>query len=174
MDFLDIKEFVIDFIKLTLFLVVVLFIAIYVVGFQQIVGKSMSPSFNNQDVVLIDKLSYRFTNIKRGDIVSFYYSDAKFLVKRVIGLPGETIEYLNGVLYIDGDEVKEPYLENVVTEDFSYNTIPDDMFFVLGDNRVDSLDSRDEKVGLISKKDIIGKIIFRVWPLNRFGFVKKS
>ncbi len=102
MDFLDIKEFIIDSIKVIFFIIVVLLIAIYVVGFQQIVGSSMKPSFNNQDIVLIDKLSYRFSNIKRGDVISFYYSDSKFLVKRVIGLPGEVVEYINGELFIDG------------------------------------------------------------------------
>ena len=174
MDFLDIKEFIIDSIKVIFFIIVVLLIAIYVVGFQQIVGSSMKPSFNNQDIVLIDKLSYRFSNIKRGDVISFYYSDSKFLVKRVIGLPGEVVEYINGELFIDGIKVDEPYLKGIVTEDFSFDKIPEDMYFVLGDNRGDSLDSRDEKVGLIQKGDIIGKIIFRLWPLNKIGFVKKS
>ena len=174
MDFLDIKEFIIDSIKVIFFIIVVLLIAIYVVGFQQIVGSSMKPSFNNEDIVLIDKLSYRFSNIKRGDVISFYYSDSKFLVKRVIGLPGEVVEYINGELFIDGIKVDEPYLKGIVTEDFSYDKIPEDMYFVLGDNRGDSLDSRDEKVGLIQKGDIIGKIIFRLWPLNKIGFVKKS
>lgn len=174
MDFLDIKEFIIDSIKLIFFIIVVLLIAIYVIGFQQIVGSSMKPTLNNQDIVLLDKLSYRFKNVKRGDIISFYYADSKFLVKRVIGLPGESIEYVNGGLFVDGSKVDEPYLNNIVTEDFSFSKITDDMFFVLGDNRSDSLDSRDEKVGLIQKSDIIGKAIFRIWPLNKIGFMKKK
>ena len=174
MDFLDIKEFIIDSIKLIFFIIVVLLIAIYVIGLQQIVGSSMKPTLNNQDIVLLDKLSYRFKNVKRGDIISFYYADSKFLVKRVIGLPGESIEYVNGKLFVDGSKVDEPYLNNIVTEGFSFSKIPDDMFFVLGDNRSDSLDSRDEKVGLIQKGDIIGKAVFRIWPLNKIGFMKKK
>ena len=80
-------------------------------------------------------------------------------------------------LYIDGKYIGEEYLENVETYDFSldelgYSKIPDDMYLVLGDNREDSLDSRDKSVGLISKEDIIGKVRVRIWPLNKIGIVK--
>lgn len=178
MDWLDIKEFLSDTIKYIIFIVVILVIAVYVVGLQQIVGPSMTPTLRNGDIVILDKLSYRFSDIKRDDIVALYYADTKFLVKRVIGLPGETVEFKDNKLYINGKYYEEKYLsDDIVTDDFSleelnYTTIPDDMYLVLGDNRGDSMDSRDSDVGLIPKKDIYGKVRFKIWPINEFKYVK--
>ena len=169
MDWLDIKEFFKDTFKYILFIVIVLLIAIYIIGLQQIVGDSMNPTLNNGDILIIDILTPRFNNIKRGDIISFYYDDSKFLVKRVIGLPGEYIEIKDNKLYIDNKEISD-YIENSITFDFKletlgYEKIPEDMYFVLGDNRENSLDSRDKNVGLIKKEDIIAKKVIKIWPL---------
>ena len=178
MDWLDIKEFLSDIIKYIIFIVVILVIAVYVVGLQQIVGPSMTPTLRNGDIVILDKLSYRFSEIKRDDIVALYYADTKFLVKRVVGLPGETVEFKDNKLYINGKYYEEKYLgDDIVTDNFSleelnYTTIPDDMYLVLGDNRGDSMDSRDSDVGLIPKKDIYGKVRFKIWPINEFKYVK--
>lgn len=178
MDWLDIKEFLSDTIKYIIFIVVILVIAVYVVGLQQIVGPSMTPTLRNGDIVILDKLSYRFSKIKRDDIVALYYADTKFLVKRVVGLPGETVEFKDNKLYINGKYYEEKYLgDDIVTDNFSleelnYTTIPDDMYLVLGDNRGDSMDSRDSDVGLIPKKDIYGKVRFKIWPINEFKYVK--
>lgn len=178
MDWLDIKEFLSDTIKYIIFIVVILVIAVYVVGLQQIVGPSMTPTLRNVDIVILDKLSYRFSEIKRDDIVALYYADTKFLVKRVVGLPGETVEFKDNKLYINGKYYEEKYLgDDIVTDNFSleelnYTTIPDDMYLVLGDNRGDSMDSRDSDVGLIPKKDIYGKVRFKIWPINEFKYVK--
>lgn len=178
MDWLDIKEFLSDIIKYIIFIVVILVIAVYVVGLQQIVGPSMTPTLRNGDIVILDKLSYRFSEIKRDDIVALYYANTKFLVKRVVGLPGETVEFKDNKLYINGKYYEEKYLgDDIVTDNFSleelnYTTIPDDMYLVLGDNRGDSMDSRDSDVGLIPKKDIYGKVRFKIWPINEFKYVK--
>lgn len=177
MDWLDIKEFIKDTFKYIIVIVVVLVLAIYVVSLQQVVGPSMSDTLNNNDIVLLDKISYRFTDIKRGDVVSLYYADTKYLIKRVIGLPGEYVEFQDNKLYIDNKYMDEDYLEDVITDDFSlselgYDEIPEDMYLVLGDNREDSLDSRDASVGLIPKEDIIGKVRIRIWPLNKLGIIK--
>lgn len=177
MDWLDIKEFIKDTFKYILIIVVVLVLAIYVISLQQVVGPSMSDTLNNNDIVLLDKISYRFTDIKRGDVVSLYYDDTKYLIKRVIGLPGEYVEFQDNKLYIDNKYMDEDYLGNVITEDFSlselgYDEIPEDMYLVLGDNREDSLDSRDISVGLIPKEDIIGKVRIRIWPLNKISIIK--
>lgn len=178
MDWLEIKEFFKDTIKYIILIVVVLVLALYVVSLQQVVGPSMTPTLTNNDIVILDKLSYRFKSIKRGDIVSVYYADTKYLIKRVVGMPGESIEFKNNTLFINGEAYKENYLnDDIVTEDFSlselgYETIPDDMYLVLGDNRGDSLDSRDKKVGLIPKKNVIGQVRLQIWPLNEFGFTK--
>lgn len=178
MDWLEIKEFFKDTIKYIILIIVVLVLALYVVSLQQVVGPSMSPTLTNNDILILDKLSYRFKSIKRGDIVSVYYADTKYLIKRVVGLPGETIEFKDSILYINGEPHKENYLNgDVKTNDFSLNDlgfdkIPEDMYLVLGDNRGDSLDSRDPKVGLIPKKNVIGQVRLQIWPLNEFGFTK--
>ena len=175
MDFRDIKEFLKDGIKYIIAIFVMLFVIVYVVTFQQIVGSSMFSTLKNQDVVILSKMNYRFTNIKRFDVVSLTYADTKYLVKRVIGLPSETIEYRNNILYVNGVGIKEKFLKNTVTEDFSiqdlgYDKIPEDMYLVLGDNRKNSLDSRE--IGLVSKNDILGKVILKVWPISEFKVVK--
>ena len=94
MDWLEIKEFFKDTIKYIILIIVVLVLALYVVSLQQVVGHSMQPNFNSNDVVILDKISYRFKNVERGDVVSLYYADTKYLIKRVIGLPGETIKLI--------------------------------------------------------------------------------
>lgn len=178
MDWLEIKEFFKDTFKYLIFIVAILIVAIYVVGLQQVVGSSMYPNFKNNDILILDKISYKFIDIKRGDIVSLYYADTKYLIKRVVGMPGETIELINNTLYINGTKFEEEYLDaSVITDNFSlkqlgYDRIPDDMYLVLGDNRGDSLDSRDSRLGLVDKKDIIGKVRVRIWPLNKISWIK--
>ena len=102
MDLRDIKEFLKDTFKYIAVTVIVLVIVIYVVSLQQVVGPSMNPTFESNDIVFVNKLGYRFSNPKRNDIVSFNYSGTKYLIKRVIGLPGEHIEFKDNILYIDG------------------------------------------------------------------------
>lgn len=177
MDWLEIKEFFKDTIKYIILVIAILILALYVVSLQQVVGPSMQPNFNSNDVVILDKISYRFFDIKRGDVVSLYYADTKYLIKRVIGLPGENIEFKNNTLYINGIVTEEEYLtDEIITNDFTlsslgYDIIPEDYYLVLGDNRGDSLDSRDAKVGLIPKKNIIGQVRLRIWPLNKIKIV---
>lgn len=176
MDFRDIKEFTIDMLKYIFTIFVVIFIIVYVATVQQVVGPSMQPTFANQDIVILNKLHYRFFDIKRFDVVSLNYSSTKYLIKRVIGLPGDKIEYINNQLYINEKKVAEDFLKaDVTTEDFSlkslgYEEIPDDMYLVLGDNRENSLDSRE--IGLVKKKDILGKVNLRIWPINKIRYVK--
>jgi len=171
MDLRDIKEFIKDSLKYIIFIFVVLIIAIYVIGLQQVVGDSMNPTLMNQDVVIIDKLTYKFIPLKRGDIISFYYDDTKYLVKRIVGLPGESLEIKNNKIYIDGKAIND-YVENIKMNDFKldelgYDVIPKNMYFVMGDNRENSLDSRDSRVGLVPKEAIIGKSFIRLWPIIR-------
>ena len=123
-----------------------------------------------------------FSSPKRNDVVTFVDKDSKRYVKRIIGLPNERIDYLNGYLYINGESYTENILNNVTTNNFTFEDIyskdkcpegiiPDDYYLVLGDNRPESQDSRDEKIGLINKKDIDGQIVFKVWPFKDFGAV---
>ena len=173
MAWLSIKEFIIDLIKLLVVVVVILFLMIYIVSVTQVVGNSMYSTLKDGDVLILNKFKYRFFDIKRGDIISLENDDTKYLIKRVIGLPGDSISIKDNTLYINGEVYIENYLEEgLVYDDFElsslgYQVIPDDMYFVLGDNRADSVDSRE--IGLVSKDDIIGKISFRIWPLNKLA-----
>ncbi len=173
MDWLSIREFIFDFVKLIVVIVVILFLMIYVVSITQVVGSSMSSTLQDGDVLILNKIKYRFTDIKRGDIISLEYADTKYLIKRVIGLPGDTVSIRDNTLYINGEVYVENYLdEGLVYDDFDlsslgYDVIPEDMYLVLGDNRPDSLDSRE--IGLISKDEVIGKVSFRIWPLNKLA-----
>lgn len=173
MDWLSIREFILDFIKLIIVIVVILFLMIYVVSVTQVVGSSMSSTLENGDVLVLNKFKYRFMDVERGDIISLEYADTKYLIKRVIGLPGDTVAIRDNTLYINGEIYVENYLdEGLVYDDFElsslgYTSIPEDMYLVLGDNREDSLDSRE--IGLIHKDEIIGKVSFRIWPLNKLA-----
>lgn len=177
MDFRGITEFFKDTLKYIIVIVVVLVIVLYVVTLQQVVGPSMEPTLNDGDVLILNKFQYYLFDIKRNDVVSLKYDGSKYLIKRVIGLPGESIYYKDNVLYINGNPYKENIVDGLVTEDFDlkdlgYDVIPEDMYLVLGDNRDNSLDSRSKEVGLIKKEDIIGKVFIRIWPLNGFKLVK--
>ena len=176
MDFLTIKEFIKDVFKYALVILGVLLIVIYIVTLEQVVGPSMSPTLKDGDIVILNKFSYKFNDIKRGDIVSLNYADTKYLIKRVIGLPGEYVAIKDNKVYIGDKILKEYYLKDVEMNDFTlndlgYDFIPKNKYLVLGDNRENSLDSRDQKVGLIDKKDIVGKVKLRIWPLNKMGVI---
>ena len=176
MDLREVREFIIDTSKYILTMVIVIFIIMYVATVQQIIGSSMESKYKDQDIVILNKLHYRFFKIKRFDVVSLKYDGSKYLIKRVIGLPGDNIEYKNNKLFINGKKIEEYFLDKETnTEDFSlttlgYEKIPKDMYLVLGDNRENSLDSRE--IGLVKRKDILGKIKLRIWPINKFGLVK--
>lgn len=133
-------------------------------------GPSMEPTLKGKDIMILDKISYRFKEIKRFDIVVVYHHDT-YIIKRVIGLPGENIVYQDNQLYVNGKIVEEPF-EHAKTADFSLEmlnreTVPEDCYLVLGDNRVDSLDSR--VIGFIKKDQIMGHAQFTLFPFNRFG-----
>ncbi len=173
MDWLSIRELIKDSLKLVLIVFVILFLMIYVVSVTQVVGSSMNPTLSDGEVLILNKFNYRIFDVERGDIISLDYADTKYLIKRVIGLPGETVEIKNNQLYINNNLYEEEYLkDNVEYPDFSlnelgYSTIPENMYLVLGDNRENSVDSRE--IGLISKKNINGKIALRIWPINKIS-----
>ena len=173
MDWLTIRETLIDTIKLVVVIFIILFLMIYVVSITQVVGNSMNSTLIDGDVLILSKANYRFFDIKRGDIISLDYEDTKYLIKRVIGLPGDSVEIKDNTLYINGEIYEEDYLdEGLVYDNFSlsdlgYDVIPEDMYLVLGDNRENSLDSRE--IGLISKDNVNGKIVLRIWPINKIS-----
>ncbi len=173
MDLRGFKEFIKDFIKIAILVIVILAIYTWVISLQQVIGSSMSNTLNNGDMVLLFKAKYKFSDVKRFDVISFYYDETKYLIKRVIGLPGEHIAYKDNKLYVNGEYVEEN--RDFITDDFDlkqlgYDVIPDDMYFVLGDSRENSLDSRE--IGLVAKKDIVGKVVVRIWPITGIKLVK--
>ncbi len=174
MDLRDIKEFTKDTLSYILTAGVVLFVIIYVVTLQQVVGPSMDSTLKNQDIVLLSKSHYKLFDVKRFDVIAFSYADTKYLIKRVIGLPGDKVEYKNNILYINDEQIEEEFLEGHKTTDFTtarlgYDTIPEGKYLVLGDNRENSLDSRS--FGLIDEKDILGKVSIKIWPIYEIKLV---
>lgn len=172
MDLRDIKEWVKDIIKYAVIVILVLLLIIYVVSLQQVVGPSMNPNYQDGDILILNKLHYHLKSPKRFDVAVIRYKDSKYFIKRVIGLPGETIQYQDGKLYVNEELVEEKFSIAGSTADFSlgqlgYEKIPDGYYLVVGDNRENSLDSRFQEVGLISEKDFIGKVAFRIWPFRR-------
>lgn len=151
------------------YLLIILFIILmrtYVVTPVRVSGSSMANTLKNGEILLLNKFEYRFSDIKRFDIV-VVKAHGERIIKRVIGLPGETLKYENGILYINDKMIEEDYLDEV-TKDFTYEgKIPDECYFVMGDNRDDSLDSR--YFGCFPKKDILGHASFVLFPFAKFG-----
>ena len=146
---------------------------------------SMETTLQSGDSLLVDKISYRFSDPKRFEIVIFPYKLAEkktFYIKRVIGLPGETVRIdYDGNIYINGEILEEDYGREVIQPNSVWSakmnegvTLADDEYFVMGDNRNNSVDSRFDNVGPIKRDDIIGRAILRIWPLNKFGKIKKT
>lgn len=159
------------------FLLTFLFIT-FVAQRTEVSGSSMEPTLQDGDSLLVDKLSYRFTEPDRFDIVIFpyQYGDDQYFIKRVIGLPGETvrIDYY-GNIYINGDVLSEHYGAEIIQDPGRAQeeiTLGDGEYFVMGDNRNHSMDSRDSSVGNIQKKDLLGKAFIRIFPFSTFGGIK--
>ncbi|MGZ4736372.1 MAG: signal peptidase I [Acidimicrobiia bacterium] len=139
-------------------------------------SESMVPTLKIDDRVLVNKLSYKLHDPNRGDIVVFKAppvaktAEIKDLVKRVVGLPGETIEGKNGRIYIDGHALKESYLpKGLQSKTFGPKKVPPDSYFLLGDNRQVSEDSTI--FGPVKRDQLIGRVFLRIWPLSRIGFL---
>lgn len=141
-------------------------------------GSSMSPTLHNGDSVIVDKLSYRFSEPDRFDIVVFRYlpKDETYYIKRIIGLPGETVQIIDGYVYINGELLESDiYGSAVMLEPGRASepiTLGEYEYFVLGDNRNGSSDSRMNSVGNVEISQIVGKAFLRIWPLSDFEFLK--
>ncbi len=178
MDLREITEFIRDFIWYIVAVLVIVFVFVFVVSIQVVSGNSMSPTLDEGEIVFVSKFSYRFSNPARNDIVTLK-KNGKSYVKRIVGLPGEKIEYMDGILYVDDTPFRELFLESdVETYNFLFvdicgkdecpdGVIPEGKYLVMGDNRPESLDSRDPSFGLVKKSEIKGKVFFRLWPLGR-------
>lgn len=139
-------------------------------------GQSMQPTLHDGDNLLVDKLTYRFRDPKRYEIVVFpcKYEEDTYYIKRIIGLPGETIQIIDGYVYINGEKLKKDYGAEVMQDSGIAEepiTLGKEEYFVLGDNRNHSSDSRVPNVGVLKRKDLMGRAWVRIWPFDSIGVI---
>lgn len=168
------KKFLKEVLSNSIYILTVLLLTFLVVKYvmvrTEVIGPSMQPTLYSKDNLMVEKLSYRFGEPERFDVIvfPFQYAEKTYYIKRIIGLPGETIQIDdNGTIYIDGEVLNENYGKEIINNPgIASNPIHlgQNEYFVLGDNRNDSSDSRDPSVGNIYRKDIIGRAWFRFWP----------
>ena len=137
----------------------------------QVSGDSMNPTLHDRDIIVLVKDG----NMKTGDLCGFYWQN-KLLLKRIIGLPGDIIELdEDGVVTVNGEVLDEPYVDELALGEcdirFPYQ-VPENRYFVLGDHRATSIDSRSSVIGCVEKSQIVGKVFLRVWPLSSFSLIR--
>ena len=150
-------------------LAIILPIRLFLIQPFYVEGASMEPNFYQNEYLIIDEISYRFNEKQRGEVIIFKnpQNTKAYFIKRVIGLPGETVSVENGKVFINGEELAEPYISHFSSDNHEPVVLADEEYFVMGDNRTNSLDSR--QLGPINKSYIIGRVWFRGWPLDRIN-----
>ena len=183
------KESWFDWLK-TIFFAAVLVIGVryFLVTPIAVQGASMMPTLEDGEMLVVDKITPKITDFDRFDVIVFKATEEENYVKRIIGLPGDTVQYIDDVLYINDEKYDEPYLDDykaalmdtgTLTEDFALEeylqqtVVPEGHLFVLGDNRRKSVDSRLPEVGFIPVDTVIGEARFVYWPLSEVGLIKK-
>jgi signal peptidase I, bacterial type len=167
----DIKAEILDWSKhIVIALVIAFILARFVIVNANVPTSSMEPTIMVNDRLIANRLSYNFTSPKRGDIVVFKYPDDEnvLYVKRIIGLSGETVNITKGSVYINGEKLDEPYISTSIAGNFGPYTVPDGSYFMMGDNRNNSQDSRYWKNKYVSKDKILGKALFKYYPFQNF------
>lgn len=173
------KREIIDTVLYFIFLFVAVWAIVTFVGQRTVVnGVSMYDTLNDGDNLWVDKFSYHFKDPQRFDIVVFpMYDGEEYFIKRIIGLPGETVRIDHqGNIYINGEQLEESYgyetIEpGMIGRAFDGVTLGEDEYFVMGDNRNESEDSRFDIVGNVKREDLMGKAVFRLWPIATFGTI---
>ena len=171
-----------EILSTSIYLLVVLCAAYLIITYvgqrTQVSGSSMETTLSDGDNLLVDTITYRFSEPKRFDIIDFplQYDTDTYYIKRIIGMPGETVQIdYDGNIYINGSLLEESYGREVIQNPGRAAepiTLGEDEYFVMGDNRNNSSDSRDPSVGNIHRKDIIGRAWVRIWPFSKFGVLK--
>lgn len=170
-----------ELVGMILYIGVVLVITFLIITFvgqrTHVSGESMKNTLDHGDQLIVDKITYRFQKPLRYDIIVFPYKHEEntYYIKRIIGLPGETVQIVDGEIYINGEVLRETYGREVIRDPGTAAepvTLKEDEYFVLGDNRNASSDSREPSVGVIHREDIVGRAWIRIWPLNKAGILK--
>lgn len=132
-------------------------------------GASMEPNFYNREYLIINEITYRFNEVQRGEVIVFKYpkNPRNYYIKRVVALPGETVEVIEGKVYVNNEIIEEEYIEDYSNDNRVAIVLAEDEYFVLGDNRKNSIDSR--RFGPLKERFVIGKVWFRGWPLDRIS-----
>lgn len=162
----EIKDWIVS---IAVAIILALLIRHFVAEIYRVDGQSMRPTLQNNEKVLVNKFIYHVYPPQRGDIIVFEYpkDPSRNFVKRVIALPGDTIEIRNGNVYLNGQLQNEPYILSVTRGDYPLQTVPEGHIFVMGDNRNNSEDSRFDDVGFVSYNLIEGKAEAIIWPLDK-------
>ncbi len=163
-----------------LYIAVVAFVCFLIITFvgqrTTVSGQSMEPLLHDGDNLILDKLTYHFRDPERFDVVVFDQTESDHYIKRIIGLPGETVQIIDGYVYINGERLEDDvYGKEVMLQPMRAAdpiTLGEDEYFVLGDNRNYSRDSRDPGVGNVKRSQILGRAWLRFWPLNQIEFIK--
>ena len=154
--------------------VIAIFIVVFVVQPVKVEGTSMQPRLVDQERIFVNRFIYRFQNVRRGDVVVFWYpkDHSKSFIKRVLGIPGDEVEIRNGIVYVNGARISEPYLKMEFQDykSFGKAIVPAGQYFVLGDHRNSSNDSRSW--GFVAQNLIYGKAVFSYWPFSHAGVVE--
>ncbi|MDA3732546.1 signal peptidase I [Niameybacter massiliensis] len=170
------KDQLLGFFKdLIIAIIVVLVVNAFLVQNLKVQGTSMAPLLDNNNMVIINKLAYKMSMPKKGDIIGFYTNNVKTpVVKRIVGLSGDIIDYKDGQLYINGTPINNSDEDAMMHRgDIKYPfTVAEGTYFVLGDNYNSSIDSRFNYIGCVPKKNIVGRISLRIWPFWKNPFLK--
>jgi signal peptidase I len=165
-----------------LYIAIIIGLALFIITFvgqrTSVSGRSMETTLHDGDQLIVDKISYRFRNPRRFDIIVFpyQYEENVFYIKRIIGMPGETIQVKDGYTYINGRKLESDVYGAEVMESGGIASEPvvlgKDEYFVLGDNRNHSSDSRDPSVGVLTRKDLLGRAWVRIYPFDNMGVIR--
>lgn len=173
-----IKSEVIEWIKILLTSFVLAFVITQFVRPTLVKGESMYPTLEENDYLIVNRISPKISGLEKGDIIVFSTNlmqddgkGTKDLVKRVIATEGDHLKIENSKVYVNGELIDEPYIHDNYTDANIDIVIPENKIFAMGDNRENSLDSRHAQVGLVDEKDVMGKVMIRLFPFNKLGKV---
>lgn len=173
-----IKSEVIEWVKILLTSFVLAFVITQFVRPTLVKGESMYPTLEENDYLIVNRISHKISGLEKGDIIVFSTNlmqddgkGTKDLVKRVIATEGDHLKIENSKVYVNGELIDEPYIHDNYTDANIDIVIPENKIFAMGDNRENSLDSRHAQVGLVDEKDVMGKVMIRLFPFNKLGKV---